>query len=303
LNRREFLKAGLTAGVGLLGAQFVGAQAEEGAAYAAEKWPDIVVVHGSNPGKMARVALQNLGGISRFVPEDSKVVIKPNASFARKPDQATTTHPYLLKATVGMCNEAGAKQVLVMDRTLDEWRSAVAENGLKAAAEAAGAQFIAPMDRALYQEVSIPRGKGITSDLIVRDVLNANVLINLPIAKHHGSSVVTIGMKNWMGVSWNRGSYHSVGLHQCIADLNTKVRARLTIVDCFRVLIDGGPGGPGQIREPRVLVAGTDPIALDCYACRYLFRDPSDVPHLVIGAQMGIGQFDLSQLNIVTVEA
>ena len=303
MNRRDFLKAGLTGAAGLLAGGVLGREGHGPLAYAAEQWPDLVVVHGSDPGKMARAAVQALGGMKRFVPEGAKVVLKPNASFARKPEQATTTHPWVVKATVEMCKEAGAKQALVLDRTLDEARACEAANGIKPATEAAGGVYLSAMERALYEEASIPHGKAIQSDLIERDVLNADVLINLPIAKHHGGGVVTIGMKNWMGVNWNRGSYHSIGLHQCIADLSTRVRPKLILVDCFRVLIDGGPGGPGQIRQPQILVAGTDPVAVDCYACRYLYRDPNDVGHLKIAAQMGLGQFDLSQLQIATIEA
>ena len=239
-----------------------------------------------------------MGGISRFVPAGSTVVIKPNAAWARTPEQAGNTNPEVVSSLVKLCLQAKAKRVIVLDRTLDHWKTALSMSGIGKAAETAGAEVVAAQDKIAYAPMDIPEGKKIRSELVARDVLNADVLINVPIAKHHGSTEVTLGLKNFMGPVWNRGTYHALGLHQCIADLGTALRADLTIIDAYRVLLTNGPKGPGDVAEPRTIVVSTDPLASDVYACRFLKRNPQEVQHLVRASELGVGKFDLSGLKM-----
>jgi uncharacterized protein (DUF362 family) len=113
-------------------------------------------------------------------------------------------------------------------------------------------------------------------------------------------------MKNLMGTVLRPGSYHvnlRGGLQQCIADLSTVLRPNLIIADCYRVLVTGGPKGPGRVDTPGKVVAGVDPVAVDSYCMRFLNLKPEDIPHIKLAHQAGVGQMDTSHLRIQTVSA
>lgn len=75
--------------------------------------------------------------------------------------------------------------------------------------------------------------------------LDADRLINLPVAKHHSISRLTVGMKNIMGViGGNRGTLHR-NIAEALVDINLVIHSDLTIVDATRILIANGPQGGG----------------------------------------------------------
>ena len=84
---------------------------------AAGEWPDIAVAVGGRV-PATRAAVDLLGGMGRFVKPGQKVVIKPNMSFGGGPEDATDTHPDIIRELVALCREAGATRVRVLDHTL-----------------------------------------------------------------------------------------------------------------------------------------------------------------------------------------
>jgi uncharacterized protein (DUF362 family) len=150
----------------------------------------------------------------------------------------------------------------------------------------------------------VPKGKALKKVEVMWDVLMANVIINLPIAKSHMATGVTLGLKNQMGLIWDRGYFHGeVDLDQAIADLATVIRPRLTILDASRVMTEGGPFGPGRLESPRKIIAGTDPVAVDAYGVTLAqwygkTFSPRQVKHIVHAAELNLGEIDLARLNI-----
>ena len=96
--------------------------------------PDIGVVKGS-PGPATRAAVNLVGGIGRFVKPGQKVVIKPNISFAQKPEAAANTHPEIVRELLVMCREAGAARVRVLDHSLQNAEDALSLSGIRAACD------------------------------------------------------------------------------------------------------------------------------------------------------------------------
>jgi tetratricopeptide (TPR) repeat protein len=162
----------------------------------------------------------------------------------------------------------------------------------------AGSQVVTATSREQYTSVPIYRGRLLKTTEIAKDILDADVFINIPIAKHHRQSDITIGMKNLMGIIWDRGYFHSHGLHQTIADLCTTVKPDLTVVDANRVLITNGPAGPGKIIEAKTVIAGTDPVAVDAWCARYFNKEPQEIGHIQFAYEMGVGELRLNKLNI-----
>lgn len=265
---------------------------------------DLVVTSG-DPATATRKALDALGGISRFVKKGQRVILKPNMSFANPPERGSTTHPLVVTTVAQACLEAGAQQVVVFDHTLQRAELCLERTGIRdACKQLKGVSVFAPQDKKFFREIKIPQGKVLERVEVLSELLEGYVLINIPVAKSHSTTGVSLGMKGLMGLIWERESFHSqFNINQAIADLATVIRPQLTILDATRALASGGPGGPGDVKKPNIVIAGTDPVAVDSYGVSVVpwygqnFKG-RQVEHLLIAHQRGLGKIDVDQLNI-----
>ncbi len=298
MKRRELLRR-LGLGVAAVGLGQVALGQKTGR----QQQPIVVVAEKDKPAELVRKAIKALGGMGRFVKKGNRVLIKPNIAFARPPEGAATTNPEVVAELVQLCFEAGAREVIVLDYTLDPARITYEMSGIAKAAEAKGARmvYVSPRD---FVPIEVPKGKILSAyDVrVLKQVLDADVFINVPIAKTHGSARLTLGMKNLMGVIQDRGSWHRSGdLHQCIADFVTAVKPHLTVIDAIRILASGGPKGPGRVEQKDTIIASTDIVAADAYAATLFGLTPNDVPHIIKAAELGVGVADLKRVKIVKV--
>lgn len=249
---------------------------------------------------MVEAALRALGGIERFVKPGNDVIIKPNIGFGDHPyEYAVTTNPEVVGALTALCIGAGASRVRVMDYPCGSTaEQAYARSGIADAVSAAGGQM-ETMNSDKFEETAIPEGQDITSWPVYRDVLEADVLIDVPIAKDHTLGRLTLGMKNLMGVILDRGQFHS-NLGQRLADLNTLVRPTLTVVDAVRILMDNGPSGGSldDVKLTNTVIASHDIVAADAYAATLFDLIGDDIPAIRAGAKMGLGTTNLSAVRI-----
>jgi uncharacterized protein (DUF362 family) len=264
----------------------------------------LAVVHGKNPTKIVEDALMALGGIERFVKSGDDVIIKPNICVSyRYFEYAATTNPEVVGALTSLSLDAGAKRVRVMDHAFGgSSENAYTNSGIEEEVNAAGGEMEL-MSRIKYREVDIPNGKDITRWSIYGDILDADVLINVPIAKHHSLARLTLGMKNLLGIVQNPNRFHS-NLAQRIADLNSRVHSSLTVVDAVRILKDHGPTG-GNLDDVEIVntvIASHDIIAADSYAATLFGLTGNDIPIIRSGAQMGLGSMDLNSITVKKID-
>ncbi len=264
--------------------------------------PDLYVAKNGKPADLVKRVVQGLGGMSRFVRKGDVVALKPNMSWDRTPAQGANTNPEVVAEVVRLCLEAGAKKVRVFDRTCNEAKRSYEHSGVAEAAKKAGAEVYFPYKRN-YVSVKIPGGKRLHSWKIYRDVLDADVLINLPTAKHHSLSRVTLGIKNLMGYLGNdRGKIHR-HFDQKIVDIASVLRPQLTILDATRLLLRNGPQG-GNLDDVKwiyTVVGGTDMVAVDAYGASLFGIDPSDLGFLEEAHKRGLGELNLKKIRIHTV--
>jgi uncharacterized protein (DUF362 family) len=296
ISRRDFLRRTAAAGLAVYG---IGELAGlDGAAEAAGP-PTIAVASKRSPAQLVQAAVDGLGGMKQFVKPGNTVVLKPNVAWARTPEQAATTNPEVVAEVVRLCKAAGAREIKVIDHSIDLDTAAFKMSGIQVAAEKAGAQVISARSQSMYQRVKLSRGKVLKSVDVLRDLMRADVCINLPIAKVHGSTKVTLGVKNMMGVVWDRGAWHeSASLDQCIADFAAQFRPKLTILDGVRTLLTNGPKGPGRVGTPGVVVAGVDTVAVDAYGTTLLNFKPQDVGHIKLAFASGVGEMRLDRIKV-----
>lgn len=306
LNRREFIEA--VAGIGA--ALFVGgcsSRPEANAKSVAARTPkfnpnELAVISGDDPAKNTRAAIDALGGIRKLVRKGDFVVVKPNIAWNRPPTAAATTNPEVVAEIVRMCKEAGADKVLVIDHIIDRPAEGVLGfTGIQAAAEKAGAVVAAAQNESDYRTIAVPKGKVIKSDTCIKDILKADVFINVPIAKTHSATKLTLGLKNLMGCNWDRQAWHqSASLDQCIADYATAVKPDLTVLDATRILLTNGPKGPGQTKDAKKIIAGADPVAVDAFGATLFDVKPSDIGYIKLAHELGIGEIDLKKMRILS---
>ncbi|MDR1533633.1 MAG: DUF362 domain-containing protein [Planctomycetota bacterium] len=307
MDRRDFLKAAVAAGVGLgLGGRYLPAISGKippagwmPPAFAGESPVplDIVAVRNGEPEVMFDRGIAAMGGMGRFVKKGSTVAIKPNVSWSSGVEMAGNTNPALVNRVVRHCREAGAAKVYVVDHTIEFWKSCFSASGIAAAAAEAGAS-LAPAESERYYVRRSGGGRVLRDAQIHEVALEADVLINIPVLKHHGGAGITAGIKNLMGLVWDRRFYHANDLHQCIADFLAFRRPDLNIVDAYRILTRNGPRSrhPGDVRLAKMQILSTDIVAADVSAARILGSDPQRYPHIAIAADMGFGQLDPAKL-------
>lgn len=303
-TRREFLKTGLALGASLplikAGQLFAAEAAGTGAASAAGPRSALVAVRDGSRVAMLERAIAELGGMRAFLKPGQTVVIKPNISFDSPPDYGNNTHPDLLRRLITLCQEAGAKSVTFFDHTLDPWQPAYEASGADRIARETGATLLNGNNPSLYREVAIPGGRSLRSARVFTHVLDGDVFIDVPVLKHHGGARMTAGMKNLMGVVWDRHYYHRNDLHQCIADFVTLRKPTLTVIDAYRPMVRNGPRGrgPGDLVEMRTLLASTDIVAVDAAGAKMLGHQPADIRYVKLAAEMGLGTMDLDRVDI-----
>ncbi len=264
----------------------------------------LVAVKGGEPAAMFDKAIEAYGGMGAFVKKGQRVLVKPNIGWDVDPERAGNTHPMLVKRVVEHCYNAGAKEVFVFDHTCDTWSQCYKNSGIERAASDAKAKVVSGNSEGNYQEVTIPKAQRLVKAKVHEQLLHADVFINLPVLKHHHASRVTIGMKNLMGVVWDRGEWHQNDLHQCIADFAFYRKPDLVIVDAYNVMKQNGPRGvsPADVVQMKAQILSTDPLAADVAAAKLFGVEPADVRYLSIAASMGLGSLELDPGSIKRIK-
>jgi uncharacterized protein (DUF362 family) len=304
MDRREFFKG--VAALGLLvaaGRRLVMPEELWAMAPLAVPQPVVAKAQGTNWAHLVGDTVQALGGMKKFVNPGEVVVVKPNMAWNRTPELGANAHPVVVRKVVELCLEAGAKQVKVLDRTCDDARAAYANSGIKAAVEGIKdpRAVVEYVDERRFVELPVEKAKALKKWYFYKDILEADRFINIPVAKSHSESRLTMCLKNMMGAigGW-RGRIH-VGLHQNIADMNLILRPDLHVLDATRIMIKNGPKGgrPEDVEVRNLVAAGADPVALDAFGTTLFGLKPADIGHIVKAFEAGRGEMDLNKIKLV----
>ena len=307
MDRRKFLRAiavtgaaatikATTGGMDVLAETFDTTQAGK---------VDMVAVMGGEPDLMFRKAIAEIGGMGKYIKKGAKVVVKPNIGWDKAPELAGNTNPKLVAEIIRQCFSAGASEVTVFDHTCDDWLKCYKSSGIEAAAKAAGAKVLPAHEESYYRSVSLPNGVTLKSTKIHQAIIDCDAWINVPVLKHHGGANLTISMKNYMGIVWDRRIFHSSGLQQCIADICTySKKPVLNVVDAYRIVKTNGPQGrtASDVVTTKGLFISQDIVAVDTAATRF-FSQVREMPldhvgHLANGQKLKLGTMDIDKLNI-----
>jgi uncharacterized protein (DUF362 family) len=302
LTRREFIGISLGMVAGALLPKSLFASGEE------EITGPVIGVARGDKSKLVKSALDQIGGIKRFVKQGDRVCIKPNISFAANADCGATTSVEITRQVVQLCLAAGAAKVIILDHTIQDPKLCVERSGIEQAiVDKKKVSLMTLNQERQYAEVEIPSGKELKSVKVAKAIQQADKLINLPTAKSHSATGVSLGMKSLMGLIWDRGFLHRQNLHRAIAELALVIKPDLTIIDATRALTSGGPGGPGKSVILNTVIAGTDMVAVDAYTVGITqwynksFTGKS-VKHLVAASELGLGEIDTEKMKIKEIK-
>lgn len=306
LTRRQFVRLAVAAGVGAALASCASGEDSAPVTVAQAEPPPVgdnaylAVARGQAPKEMTTAALAAIGGIERFVKAGNDVIIKPNICVNyRSYEYGATTNPEVVAALVELCLGAGAKRVRVMDTPLGgSAQSAYAGSGIDEAVRAAGGTMEV-MNGAKFRKVDIPQGRDLSSWEVYQDILTADVLIDVPIAKHHSLARLSLAGKNLLGVITRPSQIHA-NLGQRTADLVSLIRPTLTVVDAVRTLMAHGPTGGNldDVRLTNTVIASHDIVAADAYAATLFELTGADISYVKAAADMGLGTLDLESIKV-----
>lgn len=294
MDRRSFLKAA--------GAASLLAPVMARTVLAAKERSVVAVAEGVDYPAITRKAINAVGGMRRFVKAGDVVVVKPNMGWDRSTDLAANTHPQVVRAVVEECLAAGARKVKVFDYTCNDARRCYVNSGIEGALKGMKNVECKQVEPERFKKVAL-KGQFLKEWELYDEALSAQVYINVPVAKHHGLSKLTLGLKNVMGImGGNRGYVHR-NLETALADINAHVTTHLTIIDATRVLIAHGPQG-GNIADVKVLnkvIASTDTVAADAFATTLFDMKPADIPVTVAAYKRGLGEMNLDRIRVIKV--
>jgi uncharacterized protein (DUF362 family) len=311
LTRRQFIKltGAAVAGAALMGtgctAQPTGTSERRQPPPPQADQAYLSIARGSDPAAITKAAIAALGGIERFVRSGDDVIVKPNICVDyHPPEYAATTNPTVVASLVTLCLGAGARRVRVMDTPFGGTpESAYAVSGIEEAVRAAGGEMEV-MGPVKFAEFVIPNGQDITAWEIYRDVVEADVLINVPVAKHHSLARLSLGGKNLLGVVTKPNQFHR-NLGQRVADLASLVRPTLTVVDAVRILTTHGPtgGSLNDVQQADTVIASHDLVAADAWTATLFGKTGADIAYVKAAAEMGLGTMDLDSVKVEEINA
>ena len=301
MKRRDFFNKSLRAGMAAGAAVAVGGYEKLLLpSYGASKY-DMVAVMGGTPESMFDLGIQELGGAGAFVGKGQKVLVKPNIGWDVIPELAANTNPMLVKRVIEHCFKAGAKEVYVLDHSIDNWLNTYKNSGIERAAKSAGAKVVPANSESYYHEIEVPAGVRLKKAKVHELLLETDVYINVPVVKDHNSTRMSCSLKNSMGLVWDRGFWHANNLHQCIADFALfEKKPLLNVIDCYNVIVKHGPRGVSKedVVMMKSLILTADWVAGDTAAAMMLGAEPEKIDYLTIAYKMGLGNMKLDSLNI-----
>ena len=250
--------------------------------------------------------IKDIGGLNKYIKKNSKVVIKANLLMKKTPEEATTTHPMVVRVIAEELLKIGCHVTIA-----DSPGGPYSESVLKSVYRASGMETVAnELKINLNYDISEIKvenksGKILRYLNVIKPIVEADYVINVCKLKTHVLATYTGGVKNLFGViaGTAKAEYHFKmpkieDFSEELVDICEYVKPTLTIIDGIIGMEGEGPSG-GVPRKVGVLIASDNPYAIDAVACKIINLEPNSVPTVQRSIERGLLKGNLSDINIV----
>jgi uncharacterized protein (DUF362 family) len=231
--------------------------------------------------------LGSLGGMENYVKRGDNVLLKVNLLSAKEPEKAVTTHPEIVRAVANAVRKAGGNPYIG-----DSPAGRFSNRALKRAYKKSGLEELSAKEKIPLsystgsKKLDIPRGKKLRKSSVCDFILDADKIIALPKLKTHSFQYMTLACKIMYGAvpGLVKGKYHAqfptrAAFADMMLDILTVAQPQLYIMDGIVGMQGQGPGSGEPVKLGLVL-ASTDPVAMDIAVCRILGIEPVGIPVL-----------------------
>ncbi len=299
ISRRTFIKGGIAAGI-------LASISPSGIFAAENQGPEIWVIHGEDKVKLMKKCLEIINANGGLGKGKKSLALKINAGWDRTPEEGANTNPVLVDEFLKGCREAGIKDIVLPEFSCHPANKTFMKSGIFDVAKKNEATMIdLGSDKKSFVKVNLEKGVKLKDIEFSKYFMDSDIVVNMPVAKHHGGAGLSIAMKNWMGAVKDRGFWHKNDLHQCIADIATFIKPNWTIIDATRTMYDGGPQGPAkELKIQDILIVSKDQVAADAYAAKTLFPEKiyEKAKYIKLAGEMGLGIVDIDKMNVQKIE-
>ena len=247
-------------------------------------------------------SVDDLGGISRFVKKGDTVLLKPNLLAAKAPESAVTTHPSIVQAVGELVKDCGGKIIIGDSPAIGSWNNITKKTGMSGVADRLGARLVH-----FDKPVQIKKNEKHLFKLlkISKDVLEADVIINLPKLKTHTQMYLTLGVKNMFGcvVGKKKPQLHmeagkdSRQFARMLVEIYGSIAPALTIIDGIVGMEGNGPGS-GDPKQIGLILASKDAVAMDRIICEIIGAEPEKLFILAAAKELGYGNAELNEIQV-----
>jgi uncharacterized protein (DUF362 family)/NAD-dependent dihydropyrimidine dehydrogenase PreA subunit len=252
--------------------------------------------------RCVRKAVELLGGMNRFVKTGMRVLIKPNLLSDKPPDRAVNTHPIIIKAVVDLVIEYGGIPRICDNPAIHSLTKVIQKSGLS---EFINQEFFIS-DFTKYILTQTPKDFIFKEFNIAKEILEADLVINLPKLKTHAHMLLTLSVKNLFGglpkhdrIQWHlKAGINKHFFATMLLELYSIIRPGLTIVDGVVGMEGNGPGS-GTPKSIGVIIAGIDCVAIDTVICDILNIIPQNLHVIKAAEERRIGKTSIDKINIL----
>jgi uncharacterized protein (DUF362 family) len=256
--------------------------------------PRVAIVKGTNPQDMTVKALEMVNA-DKALPKEKPILIKPNYINARHPSTGITTDGRVIEGVVKFLKQHKAEEIIIGEGSgLTDTFEAFQVAGVDAAAERWNIKLV-DLNEDEFIEVSPPDSLALKKVKIAKTALES-AIISVPKLKPHRLATVTLSLKNMMGAVTPKGSIHNP-LSEKIVDLASIIKPSVAVID--GIIAGEGHETSGNPVEMNLVIAGTDPVAVDAVGAAVMSIPPESVKHLRLAEERGLGTCNLKDITVL----
>ena len=249
---------------------------------------------------------------NKLIAPGDRVLIKPNLVQPVNPDSGQITNPKVIEAVARYCLDHGATRVIIGEgpsyyQPASYLRECFTRTGVSEVADRLGIEWV------LFDEHSYRTFKGVSDYTpdefrVTEFVFTCDKFIDLPVLKTHYLTTVTLAMKNLKGClkREDKPLFHRRDLNRAVVELCKIVRPTVNVIDCTpRTVVQqlgAGYSSEGKQSGGGLLIASSDIVAADAVGCALMGIDPAEVRTVTLGAAAGLGESDLTRIDIIGEE-